>query len=252
MKRLIRHLICFPYIWVCIFLLFVAALFSLYNKWWVAWYIIWPTITAVVVLLIFRPLNAVYGLMGTTGSIRIFFVNFIFICIVFSFIYYFGFFKTAGVSYDVNQPHISYGLFSDSTATSAKIQLYNLIYKPSLTAKVESIDSSGRLEKIDIYENNGIKDSIIHRIFNSEEIVYQNIDYLTVLRNTILTFLMQEPTDLFELAANYNTKMSGKGQTIDKQKTEAFHCILILQILVGWIFFGVFISLLYNKFRYES
>ena len=76
-----------------------------------------------------------------------------------------------------------------------------------------------------------------------------------------MTALMQEPTDFFAAASTYNesivdSSLSKKEQvaeiTLDKQKTMMFHWILIFQILISWIFFGVFISLLYNKFRYES
>lgn len=251
-KNLFDHLSEFLYIWVLLLALCIAAIFSLYGEWSWARGLIWISITLIILLLVIRPLNAVYGLMGTSGSISVLFMTLILFCMIFSWIYYWGFFKTAGISYDVNQPHISYGMFADSTETSSKIQLCNLFKKPSLTT-TKSISVSS-IDTVYIYSSDGktIKDIVIQRKCHLEEMVYQNVDYQTVLRNTVLTFLMQEPTDLFASAATYNTDMSGKGQTVDKQVTESFHWILIIQVLIGWIFFGVFISLLYSKFRYES
>lgn len=251
-KNLLAHLSEFLYIWLLLLALFIAAVCSLYGAWSLARVLIWVSITFVILLLVIRPLNAVYGLMGTSGSISVLFITLILFCIIFSGIYYWGFFKTAGISYDVNQPHISYGMFVNSTETSNKIQLCNLFKKPSLTTTRSATVSS--LDTVYIYSSDGlaVKDTVIQRKCHLEERVYQNVDYQTILRNTVLTFLMQEPTDLFAAAATYNSDMSGKGQTVDKQMTESFHWILIIQVLIGWIFFGVFISLLYNKFRYES
>lgn len=251
-KNLWTQLSEFRYIWLLLLAIFVAAICSLYGEWLIARIIIWISISLIVALLVIRPLNAVYGLMGTSGSISVLFFTQILFCLLFSGIYYWGFFKTAGFSYDVNQPHVSYGMFADSTATSPKIQLCNLFKKPSLTTTLP--DTVSIVETICIYAKDGItvKDSITQKTSHVETRTYQNIDYQTVLRNTVLTFLMQEPTDLFAAAATYNADISGRGQTIDKQMTESFHWILIIQVLIGWIFFGVFISLLYNKFRYES
>ena len=72
---------------------------------------------------------------------------------------------------------------------------------------------------------------------------------------------MQEPTDFFSVASTYNESMADPSLSPedqlreishDKQKSEMFQWVLIVQVLISWIFFGVFISLLYNKFRYES
>ena len=249
MNKFFRHIISFPYVWVLILVLLAGAVISLYNKWDTAWWFLWPSIVFIFAFLFFRPLNVVYGLMGTSGSITVFFLNFIFLCVVFSAVYYFGFFKTAGICYDVNQPHVRFEAFADS---ASKIQFVNLFKKSSLTQ--ERTDTVSYEETVLVYSRNEavIRDTTTQRIVKLEKIVYQNIDYQTVLRNTIMTFLMQEPTDLFSVATTYNSDLSGAGRTIDKQKSEQFHWILILQVLVGWIFFGVFISLLYNKFRYES
>jgi len=41
-------------------------------------------------------------------------------------------------------------------------------------------------------------------------------------------------------------------QLLLRKISDLFEWILIFHIIISWIFFGVFISLLYNKFRYES
>ncbi len=81
---------------------------------------------------------------------------------------------------------------------------------------------------------------------------YQSISFGFVFRNTIITSLIQEPTDFFAAASTYNEAQARDGLETDKEKARLFHWILIFQILISWIFFGVFISILYNKFRYES
>ena len=192
--------------------------------------------------------------MGTSGSVSLFFINLIVFCFVFSGIYYVGFFRTAGVSYDINQPHVDYNLFTDSVYVRklSFIEFFdNSIHDVTVTRS-----RIGTPEIVILYEKDGmsVKDTVIRRTLKREEYSYQSISYDVVLRNTVLTFLMQEPTDLFVVASTYNAAISEPDQSIeiDKQKSELFHWILIFQILVSWIFFGVFISLLYSKFRYES
>ena len=250
-NRFFRHLISFPYIWALIIVLLVASVFSLYGYWDVARYLIRPSLVLIVVLLVAKPLSAVYGLMGTSGSIRVFFVDLIHLCVFFSGIYYWGFFKTAGVSYDTNQPHIDFGLFADSDCS--RIERKDL-FQNQLNEKTIVNRRPGQKEIVYEYESDGVtvRDTVVRSSVIMDEYHYQSIDYQTILVNTVQTFLMQEPTDLFAIASTYNKEMAGSAYTVDKQKTEQFHWILIFQILVGWIFFGVFISLLYNKFRYES
>ncbi|MBO4531858.1 MAG: hypothetical protein J5767_14605 [Paludibacteraceae bacterium] len=247
MKNFCRHIICFPYIWLIITILFAASLFSLYGNWDIARLMIFGGVTLVVILLTWHPLNAVYGLMGTSGSISVFFVNLILFCFTFSGIYYWGFFKTAGISYDINQPHIDYEMFADST--NKRFWIADIWERPFWDS---TIVRPLETETTYIYDSTGT--TIVDTLYRAtpERLYYQNIDFVTVLQNTALTFLMQEPTDLMATAVTYNAEYSGIGQTINKQKTEQLHWILLFQVLVGWIFFGVFISLLYNKFRYES
>lgn len=259
MKQLWDFIKDFSYIWILLVVLLVAVSFpncfdflqeSAFER---PPTIIGLTLTLITILLFAKPMNAVYGLMGTSGSISVFFINFIIISILFSCIYYCGFFNTAGISYDINQPHISYGMFADTNSNI--IEIRDFIRKP-FKDKTVVTEAPGQKETIIIYDCDGLtaKDTIIQQSITTESFYYQNIDYPTVLRSTVMTFLMQEPTDLFAVASTYNAEMSPHTQSNenDKQKTDQFHWILIFQVLIGWIFFGVFISLLYSKFRYES
>ena len=199
--------------------------------------VVWVAIVFIFLLFVIRPMNAVYGLMGTSGSIRLFFFNFVLITLLFAKVYHYGFFKDAGISYDVNQPHIDYNYYAKKQQKEV-VLCDTAVYKKCA-------------------------DSTWHReiVVQETKLNYQPIGFWYIWRNTIMTALMQEPTDFFAAASTYNesivdSSLSKKEQvaeiTLDKQKTMMFHWILIFQILISWIFFGVFISLLYNKFRYES
>lgn len=185
-------------------------------------------------LVLIRPMNAVYGLMGTSGSIRLFFFNFLFITILFAGVYYLAFFKNAGISYDVNQPHIDYCLFPDNNE--------DIIVKVS-----ETRDTMLFERQIDTI---CFRESVVH--ITKDTLHYQTIDFWQVWRSSILTTLTQEPADLLATASVHNSAIDSTDVVIDKQKSSYFEWILIFHIIISWIFFGVFISLLYNKFRYES
>ena len=193
-----------------------------YKQWWCGVFLF-----ALALHIIIRPMNAVYGLMGTTGSIRIFFTNFVIISFLFSTIYYFGFFKDAGISYDTNQPHIDYKYF----ANSEKV-------------KNDTIFVEHQLDSI------SFKEILINETRVSSH--YQSIGFFQLWRSTILTTLTQEPTELLANAAAYNSTIESSDSDLDKQMSITFEWILIFHILISWIFFGVFISLLYTKFRHES
>ena len=199
----------FPYIWIFFALLLGAALLAFAGLWGAAKIAGLAGVLTLVAILLVRPMNAVYGLMGAGGSIRMFFCTFLGISFLFAGVYQLGFFHDAGVSYDVNQPHIDYGLYAGS-------------------------DRCARTVPVD-----------------GEELRYQPVSFWFTLRNTVLTTLMQEPTDFFSVASTFNEAQSPDA-ALDRQKASAFQWVLIFQILISWIFFGVFISLLYSKFRYES
>ena len=200
-------------------------------------------------LIILRPMNAVYGLMGTSGSIRIFFFNFVIISLIFSSIYYFGFFKDAGISYDVNQPHIDYQKYAvTAKADTTKTDSLKII----VSTKRDTVYVEHQLDTISYTET--IIQTYVTRdtIMPTTPLQYQPIGFLQVWRSTILTTLTQESADLLAIATVLNEAMESTNVGLDKEKSELFEWILIFHIIISWIFFGVFISLLYNKFRYES
>lgn len=233
LKRFVSHFTEFPYIWVLLALLLVVAHIAP-CKWQLSLSSFGIIIAVLTALLLIRPMNAVYGLMGTSGSIRLFFFNFLFITILFASIYHLAFFKDAGISYDVNQPHIDYQLFAGKVDNEA--------FKVS-----EKRDTQYFERQIDTIS---FKESIVN--VTRDTLHYQKIDFWQVWRSSILTTLTQEPADLLTAAAVHNSGMKSSDVALDKQKSSIFEWILIFHIIISWIFFGVFISLLYNKFRYES
>ncbi len=236
LSRLGSHIHDFPYIWILIGLLVlssaIAVLFP--SQWRLSVTITGISLVLMMLLLLSKPLNAVYGLIGSSGSIRLFFGNFLLITLVFAGIYYFGFFHNAGITYDLNQPHIDFRMF----------------------AGTDKVDSTRVFEKKDTVvveyqrDSSVFHDSLIH--CSVEELKYQKISFEAVWKSTILTTLTQSPTELFGIATTYNSSMETANVVIDRQKGQLLHWILIFHIIISWIFFGVFISLLYNKFRYES
>jgi hypothetical protein len=190
-------------------------------------------------LILLRPMNAVYGLMGTNGSVHVFFITFLLITLLFAGVYQLAFFQKAGISFGVNQPHIDYNLYASEPREAKEVlQSDTLVYKRQVN-----------------------KEWVSEKVVQESKLSYQPIGFWLTWRNTILTALMQEPTDFFQVASTYNetmvdpllsAEMQKREIIYDKEKSFTFQWILTFQILFSWIFFGVFISLLYNKFRYES
>lgn len=233
-KKLRGHFKEFPYIWLCILLFFVASLLGLSSRGWPTGMVLFGvTFVLMLLLILFLPMNTVYGLMGTTGNIRFFFFNFIFITLAFAGIYQIGFFNNAGISYDINQPHIDFDLYEG---------------KPRVETTLWS-EPSMELSIIENGDGTVVRDTTKVCV----ELNYQPINFWFTWRNTILTALMQEPVEFFGVASTSNSSMNkDDGAKTDAQKAMYFQWVLIFQVLISWIFFGVFISLLYNKFRNES
>ena len=230
------------YIGLVVFFMFLSPISGWqYSKW-----LFRIMLFLLMLLIILRPMNAVYGLMGTSGSIRMFFFNFVVISLIFSSIYYFGFFKDAGITYDVNQPHIDFQKYTvtaevDTIKTDSPI--INVSIKKDTVYVEHQLDSTSYTE------------TVIHTYVKRDTIIppfYQPIGFMQVWRSTILTTLTQDAADLLTIATVHNEAMESTNVGLDKEKSELFEWILIFHIIISWIFFGVFISLLYNKFRYES
>ena len=248
-QRFNRHRKEFKYIWILLLVL-AGVCFLVYKDaipWSSANSIINILLCLIAALFLIRPMNAVYGLMGTSGSIPRFFLNFLFITFLFAVVYYWTFFNNAGISYDVNQPHIDFQRYAvTAKADTAKADLPIVVVSTKRdTVYVEhKLDTTSYTETI--IQTHVTRDTIM------PPLQYQPIDFWQVWRSTILTTLTQESADLLAIATVHNEAMESTNVGLDKEKSELFEWILIFHIIISWIFFGVFISLLYNKFRYES
>lgn len=170
-------------------------------------------------LFIIKPMQVVYGLIGTHGYIGMFFFLFLLINVVFAGIYYGAFFRKAGISYDVNQPHVEFNIFKKGCQDVSEMIV--LCGSEKETLPVSCTDS-------------------FH--------YYYRTDFSWVLRNTFLTSLMQEPTDFFSAANTFTGKVQNKKDE-NYLISKIFHYFLIFHIMISWILLGVFISLIYQRFR---
>ena len=179
-------------------------------------YLLFALIAIFVIVLWRKPMNIIHGLIGTRGNISVFVGVFLFFNFLFSGIYYFSFFKDAGITYDMSQPHVEFAMFEGIDADS--------LYVPKNSSR-EMIQANC--------------DDSCH--------YYHKTDYIWVLQNTFLTSLMQEPTEFFSFTCTYNGNHCDK----DKNKVLArgFNWFLVFHIMISWILLGVFISLIYQKFR---
>lgn len=238
----------FIYIWILLLILFVTSCFTLCDviQWTSSNIIIKIILSLIAVQFFIRPMNAVYGLMGTSGSIPRFFLNFFLITLIFAKIYFWAFFYNAGISYDVNQPHIDFQKYADTTDTKSAMTDSPIII---VSTKRDTVYIEHKLDSTSYTE------TVINKYITRDTIMpphYQPINFMQVWRSTILTTLTQESTDLLDIATVHNEAVESTNVGLDEEKSELFEWILIFHIIISWIFFGVFISLLYNKFRYES
>ncbi len=244
--------------WILLAVLIIASIMHTFGNWTAGdW-------TSRIILIFFlayialKPMNAVYAFIGTKGSISHFVQLIIVINIIFSFIYYCGFFHNAGITYDSNQPYISYGMFKDSPKSDSTFVIVHEIRGIDTEAS-HSLYISKRIDnKGLVYKDTLVVITPARSItpYYEEEHIYKRINLITVIQNTALTSLMQEPTDLFATGVTFNNIKLPEEQDLngcnDYMMSRLFSWILVLQVFISWIFFGVFISILYNKFRYES
>lgn len=169
------------------------------------------------ILLITRPMFIIHSLIGTRGDIRTFFMVFLLINAIFAGIYFFAFFQYAGITYEINQPHVEFNLFEKGCNGPD-------------TATVSPKDVS-----------------LPHTCDDNPQFYYRT-RFGWVLRNTFLTSLMQEPTDFFSIANTYTGPIQDRND-LNFTMSNAFHWFLIFHILISWILLGVFISLIYQRFR---
>jgi hypothetical protein len=226
----IRYLCDFP---VAIFVLVGLCFASMVlNSQSVAYaYIVYIALALTVSVFLLKPMQIVYGVVGTKGDIRKFIIMFTFVIFSFTGIYFWGFLKDAGVTYNLDVPQIEYCLFSDENA-------------PALDEDYENIPLNKGINR-----SLGQYVSCNHESFNhnsDEYHYYKRINYWFVLRQTALSAMTSSPSDFFVAAStNY------KDNSVDCQMTRLFNLVVLFQVLFSWIFLGVFISLIYQKFRNE-
>jgi len=256
-RRIMYFIREFHTVWLVFAILLIAGLFAALGCWSIAKRIFIFALGGFLLFILLKPMNIVYGLNGTSGNIRNFIVSVIVFNIIFSLIHFLGFFKNAGICYDINQPYVSFGMFYNTSDTTRSITLQDTIQ----VATTESISYHISPKKSDTGEVQYdtlifVSPATTSNHYYKEEHLYNRMKWFKVLQNTLLTSLMQEPTDLFSCCSVYNDIHSPQEQNLngfnDEESCCFFTWILLVQVFISWIFFGVFISILYNKFRYES
>lgn len=229
-KRLLKHLSDFWVVWA---LLFALVGFSLISQWeeWVknAFYI---SALAFVVYLLYKPMATVYGLVGGSAKIQTFLFNFFFITFLFSAVYYHLFFKEAGICFD-GETQLEYSMFRNNPDVEKLT-----IFDTTKTVIIEERHSDSSI----------VNEKVIQ--VKVDTFNYQRVTYWLVLKNSFLTSLTQGPSDFFLIVSDFGENMNTIAD--DKSRESIFSIILLLHVLISWIFLGVFISLLYSKFRYEA
>lgn len=226
--RLLSHLLDFWVIWA---LLGSMLFLSLVFHWTPAGKCLAYLLAGIfVVNILCKPMSAVYGLVGGSTTIQTFLFNFFLITVLFSFIYWGLFFKNAGICYDGDNPQLQY-VMTDSVQ-----------YKYDTVSRV--------IVEERITDSSIIRQQVIQTYVDTVTTNYHSISYWMVLKNSFLTSLTQGPSDFFFQVSDFGENMNTI--SAEKDKTSLFSLILLLHVLISWLSLGVFISLLYSKFRYEA
>jgi len=249
--RVLPHAYSFWLPWVLLVAMLAVAIFMP-----VSWKLLGLSLLLIffVIALVFLSMNVIHGLIGTRGDIKTFFGMFFVINVMFYLIYYDGFFKNAGITYDTDQPHVEFNIFEGcgKKATAVMIEKGKKLQfdkdgkpidkcgKPMILIQPNQKEEAIKKTKVSGYEhfpaNASDKSHYYHRIRN-----------VWVMQNTLLTSLMQEPTEFYSFACTYNGDYHREDHNF--KIANAFHWFLVFHILISWIFLGVFISLIYQKFR---
>lgn len=228
LKQVAEHTADFWIVWAIIAALVVLAYLCHVSMTWI--YILEGVF---VVYIILKPMGAVYALVGASTSLRSFLLNFILISMAFVGIYYGLFFRNAGICFDTDIAQIDYDIFKDRHGE-------RIIEIPDTT-------------KLSFFEErivNGVSESEMVIQTKVETLNYHRITLGLVIENTLITSLTQDPSDLYYVISDLGENMNAI--STNKEITRLFTYILLLHILVSWLFLGVFISLVYSKFRYEA
>lgn len=232
-RRLGDHILDFWVVWMLLFaMLFFSRVFG-----WKPWvkYAVYITAILFVLHLLSKPMATVYGLVGGSANIRTFLVNYLIIIFLFSGVYYYLFFKEAGVCFVGDNPVLDYSMFEGKGCICDTLIIRDNTY--SIVQESRISDSTILCEQIT-------------RMEGVDSLYYHRVTYWLVLKNTTLTSLIQGPSDFFSQISDYGENMNTV--TNDTERSSLFSIILLLHVLISWLFLGVFISLLYSKFRYEA
>lgn len=226
--RLVRHLLDFWVVWA---FLGIVLFLSLVFYWTPAIKCLVYILAGIfIVYMLCRPMSTVYGLVGGSATIHTFLFNFFLITILFSLVYWGLFFRNAGICYDGDNPQLEYAM-TDSTK-----------YKYDTVSRV--------IVEERITDSSINRQQVIQTYIDTITTNYHSISYWMVLKNSFLTSLTQAPSDFFFQVSDFGENMNTI--SAEKDKTALFSLMLLLHVLISWLFLGVFISLLYSKFRYEA
>lgn len=232
LRDFVRFVKGFPVSFIVLLMMIILSIFVPAES-NVFYYILLTVYVGALLVLFRKPMQIIYGLIGTKGDISKFIFMFVFVVLCFATTYYNAFFKDSGVTYDVDLPQVEYHLFADQA------ELLD-------TGKVKALNGN-----IDVSKGRYVhccNESFYHHPSDSSDVChyYKRITFPFVLRQTFLTSLTTSPTDFFNsVSADY------KNNDRNPKYTRLFNLILLYQILISWIFLGVFISLIYQKFRNE-
>lgn len=223
--------------WLLPLSLILICVFALINLPIVFCYI---PIAIILLRFILKPMNTVYALVGTSGSGIEFIIHLLLFFVVFSWIYYCVLFQNAGVCYNNGETFVEYEMFSDYK--HQRIGGSNHIDSIQVVPHIATVCKEHTLDGRRFY------DTIRQTTFDT--LHFKPVKVWVIMENTILTSLQQCPTEFFYCNSVFAKNLAE--DLTDKNRVVLFSTILIIQVLFSWLFLGVFISLLYNKFRYEA
>ena len=227
-KHIWNHLCDFYVIWILLFLLLDFFCWFHFSTCFI--YVLGVLF---VLYMLIRPMSTVYCLVGSSASIRTFLTNFFLITFLFSLGYYGLFFRDAGFCNDGDNPALDYSMFENHKGLDVLTRVDT----------TRTIVFEERVADGDTISEEVIRTSV-------DTVSYHRVSYKLVLKNSFLTSLTQGPSDFFFIISDFGEGMNTC--TNDSGRTALFSVILTLHVLISWLFLGVFISLLYSKFRYEA
>lgn len=227
-NRIANHISDFWVVWLLLSALLICSYLYDFPRWGI--YLI---AILFVLYLLRKPMAMVYSLVGGSASIRSFLFNFLLISLLFAFVYYGLFFRNAGMCFSGDNSRIDYSIFEG--------------IKDRNTIVVRDTIQTSFIEER-VLDSTLVSQCVVQK--RIEELEYKRVTLGIVIENTLITSLTQDPSDFFYLISDLGESMNAISS--DANITRLFSYILLLHILISWLFLGVFISLVYSKFRYEA